>query len=337
MPARPRPSRRRVQTRLRTALADVRRRTRRGRARAFAPVGTSTSSGTTGRRRCWRPASGATPRCGASPSGSTAAQEGLEHPQVVELAAALTGYLEYAEAIRVADGDLPGEYRRRVDATARCAGRGAVRLRRARRRRVVARRDAAGARGAGAGSRALQRARDRRADPPRARRGQARRCSTRRSQEQRPTRNNIQGATVVGHGLRRFAHVRRAVGRAHRRPGPHHHAGPRPRAAQYVDLRPGPRDAARRRRSSRAVADLYWDGRRFVATTPQVTADMHSTMRGINAPWLIRRAAARRVAGSRGAAEAQGESIVERNVAESMTARLADRRREGRPPRCRTS
>jgi hypothetical protein len=46
-------------------------------------------------------------------------------------------------------------------------------------------------------------------------------------------------------------------------------------------------------------------------------------VRAISAPRLIRRAAARRVAGSRGAAEAQGEQIVEKNVAETMTARLA--------------
>ncbi|HMO87043.1 MAG TPA: hypothetical protein PKC18_19210, partial [Lacipirellulaceae bacterium] len=66
----------------------------------------------------------------------------------------------------------------------------------------------------------------------------------------------------------------------------------------------------------------YWNSGAFAATTPQVDARMHTTIRGVSAPWLIRRAATRRVQASRGSAQTEGARLVERSVAESMAPRL---------------
>jgi hypothetical protein len=201
---------------------------------------------------------------------------------------------------------------------------------------VVAGGDAAGARGGGGCPSALQRAAPEAVADVRARFsgpaiiGQIDRrlveaklaLFEETSQEQRPTRNNIQGATVVGTAFvdshtsgelweaPTDARVRIVTrGRVH--------------APRNTSTSGRVRVTSSSTTQFTAVAELYWDGRRFVATTPEVTANMNSTVRGISAPWLIRRAAGRRVAASRGAAEAQGESIVERSVAEALSARLA--------------
>jgi hypothetical protein len=70
-------------------------------------------------------------------------------------------------------------------------------------------------------------------------------------------------------------------------------------------------------------ADLFWNGERLAATAPQATANLRSTIKSIDAPRLIRRAAARRVSGSRASAEAEGESLIEKQATGDMSARLA--------------
>jgi hypothetical protein len=59
-------------------------------------------------------------------------------------------------------------------------------------------------------------------------------------------------------------------------------------------------------------------------TTPWATADMQSRIKGIDSPWLGRRVVARRVYGSRPAAQRQGEAIIEQQAAEAMAGKMAE-------------
>jgi hypothetical protein len=70
------------------------------------------------------------------------------------------------------------------------------------------------------------------------------------------------------------------------------------------------------------TSDLYFDGERFVMTPPQAHADTQSRIKSINAPRLIRRAAERRVQGSRAGAEREVESMIETEAIATITERM---------------
>jgi len=247
-------------------------------------------------------------------------QEGLEHPLVAELRDALAAYLEHDEAVRAAHGDLAGEYRRRLDELHRARSASPVDL--------TALESAAWWLAAmGQAQDELAQVRAQFSGPVLV--GQIGREAIEAkldefehsSQQTRQTHNNIAGANVVG----------TATVESHTIPA----LFDAPNEARLRVTSRGsvhaPHNLATSGRVSvssssdsqfTAVADIYWNGTTFAATPPQVSVDMHSTITGIDAPWLLRRAAARRVQGGRASAEAEGESIIRDEVAASMTERL---------------
>lgn len=249
-----------------------------------------------------------------------AAQLGLDDPRVVELRDAVAAYLDHEEAVRAAEGDLAGEYRRRIDELHRASAAKPVDF--------TALESAAWwltAMGQAPDELAAIQARFHGAAIV----GQIDRAAVEAkldafehsSQEQRKTRNQIQGATVVG----------TATVQSHTTP----ELFDAPGAARLRVVSRGTVNAPHNVATSgrvrvatsstsqfTATAEVYWDGRRFLATTPQVAVDMHSNVTSIDAPRHIRRAAARRVAGSRASGEAQGEAIIRESVAESMSEQL---------------
>jgi hypothetical protein len=70
------------------------------------------------------------------------------------------------------------------------------------------------------------------------------------------------------------------------------------------------------------TSDLYFDGERFAKTPPQAQANTQSRIKNINAPRLIRRAAERRVQGSRAGAEREVETMIETEAIATITERM---------------
>jgi hypothetical protein len=70
------------------------------------------------------------------------------------------------------------------------------------------------------------------------------------------------------------------------------------------------------------TSDLYFNGERFVMTPPHAQANTQSRIKSINAPRLIRRAAERRVQGSRAGAEREVESMIETEAIATITERM---------------
>jgi hypothetical protein len=250
-----------------------------------------------------------------------AAQEGLEHPLVVNLREALNEYLECDEAIRAARGDMNGEYHRRLAQLRKASSADSS---------PFAELEAAAwwLSATGQAPEALAEVRLRFSGP--AIIGQIHRdiveaklgAFESTAEERRSTRKQINGATVVGvanvqsHAAAELfdapSDIRLRVLARGDVDAPHN-----------VATSGRVRIATSSRATFTALADVYWDGRQFTSTDPQVTADLRSTIRGIDAPRLLRRAAARRAYGGRASAEAEAESLVERDVAASMSERLA--------------
>jgi hypothetical protein len=251
-----------------------------------------------------------------------AANDGFEHPHIVELRKALRAALDFEHAIADAGDSFAGrraaciaELQRSLTASA--PNYGAIE-------------DAAWWLAAtGQAPELLARARSRFSAPVII--GQLHRelietkldGFQKESHEVRATRNNIQGATVVGTATvnsRSTAELYDAPTDARLRVTA--------RGSVHAPRNTSTSGRVRVTSSSTSqftvTADLYWNGERFAMTEPHAVADLHSTIRGISAPRLFRRAAARRVYGSRASAEAQGESIVERQAAEAMSAQLAE-------------
>ena len=249
------------------------------------------------------------------------AEQGFEHPLVIALRNALTNYLHFEEAVAEAGGDLENHYRRHnADLESGLASGSAD----------YAQLEAAAWWLAAVGQ-----------TPPALAQARARyngsvivgqigrdvveaklKAFENNSSETRQTSNSIQGARVTG-----TAHVN---------------------SRAWAELANGPNDARVRvttsgevwspnntSRSGRvrvsssassqftAVADVYWNGQKFLMTTPRATADMQSRIKGIDSPWFGRRIVARRVYGSRASAQRQGEALIEQQAAEAMSARLA--------------
>jgi hypothetical protein len=142
------------------------------------------------------------------------------------------------------------------------------------------------------------------------------------SRQQRTNRHRIQGATVVGTSNVASRTVAQLLDRSDEArlrivTTGHVHAPHNVASTDRV------RVASSSTGQFTVSADLFWNGERLVATAPQATADLRSTIKSIDAPRLIRRAAARRVAGSRASAEAEGASLIEEQAARDMSARLA--------------
>jgi hypothetical protein len=142
------------------------------------------------------------------------------------------------------------------------------------------------------------------------------------SRQQRNNRHRIQGATVVGTShvtSRTAAQLRESpdearlqvvtTGRVH---APHNVASSG--RVQVTSSSTG---------LFTVLTDLFWNGERLVATAPQASASVNSTINRIDAPRLLRRAAARRVSSSRAGAEAEGASLIEQQAVQDMSARLA--------------
>ena len=249
------------------------------------------------------------------------AEQGFENPLVVDFRTALTNYLTFDAAVREANGDLEGEFRRRAE-----------RLRRAIEAESLDFTELEAAAWWLAATRqapaALAQVRARYDQP-------AIVVSVHRelveakldqfqgaSREQRPTRHRIQGTTVVGTAsvtthttaelLDLPAEARLRVESTGSVQSPHNMANSgRVRVASSSNSR------------FSVSAEVYFDGEHFAATAPQATADVRSTIKRIDAPLLIRRAAARRVQGSRTAGESEGESLIEREAAAAMSMKLA--------------
>jgi hypothetical protein len=141
------------------------------------------------------------------------------------------------------------------------------------------------------------------------------------SRQQRNSRHHIQGATVVGTShvashtaaqLRESPDEARlrivTTGRIH---APHNVA-----SSGRVQV------ASSSTGRFTVSADLFWNGERLVATAPQASASVNSTIKRIDAPRLLRRAAARRVSSSRAGAEEEGATLIEQQAVHDMGARL---------------
>lgn len=142
------------------------------------------------------------------------------------------------------------------------------------------------------------------------------------SSEVRPTSQSVQGATVRGMATVESNTTARLLD------------GPgevrlRVSTRGSVDAPHNVANAGRVRVASSAssqftvTADVYWNGEKLTATRPRAAADTRSRIKHISAPLLVRRAAARRVNGSRASAEAAGSSRIEREAAAAMSDQLA--------------
>lgn len=248
------------------------------------------------------------------------AKDGFDNPAIVELRTALTEYINLDEAVVAARNDLAGEYQRQIDRLHRAAS--------------TQPHDYAELEGAawwltatGQAPELLAQLRSQFHAPTIVMQYHRQLLEEkidgfeRSSEEQRQNRNNIQGATVVGTSTVKSHTTAELV--------------ETPDSARLRVTTRGTVESPNNRstkgnvqvRSSAnteftATAEIYWDGGKFVATKPQATADTTTRIRSVDAPALIRRGAKRRIAQSRGSAEAQAEKIIERQVAESMTERL---------------
>lgn len=70
------------------------------------------------------------------------------------------------------------------------------------------------------------------------------------------------------------------------------------------------------------VAELFFDGRQFVLTDPETTAETTTTVKRVTAPQMIRYAAEKRVTENQPTVEAEVEEIIKREVAEGMRAQV---------------
>ncbi len=251
-----------------------------------------------------------------------AAADGFEHPRIGELRKALRAALDFEHAVAEAGDDFAGRRARCVAELERSLTASAP--------NYAAIEDAAWWLAAtGQAPELLARVRSRYSAPVII--GQLHReiietkldGFQKESHETRSTRNNIQGATVVGTATvdsRSTAELYDAPTDARLRVTA--------RGSVHAPRNTSTSGRVRVTSSSTSqftvTADLYWNGERFAMTEPHAVADLQSTIRGISAPRLLRRAAARRVYGSRASAEAQAESLIERQAAESMSAQLAE-------------
>jgi hypothetical protein len=250
-----------------------------------------------------------------------AARDGFEHPLLVAMRKPLSDYVTFEEAVAAAHGDLAGEYRRRLDQLQQAA--------------AATPPDRAALEEAAWWLSILRQAPTelaavRRRFPQPTIVVQVHRdlvenklaTFERTSQEQRTTRRQIQGATVAGQSLvvsHTTAELVDDAAEARLRITTHGAVA----APHNVSTANRVRVVSSSHADFTVTAEVYWDGQRFTHTPPQASAAMRTTIRGISAPRLLRRAAERRVDASRGAAQAEGESLIEREAVEAMTARLA--------------
>jgi hypothetical protein len=248
------------------------------------------------------------------------AEQGFENPWIVELRASLTDYLTFEEALRESHGDPQTEFHSRVHSLSRVAESNPL---------DYAELESAAwwlaaTRQAPAVLTKVRSAYSRPAIVLQVHRDLIEAKLDQFEQESRHRRTNrhrIQGANVVGTAnvaSRTAAHLLDlpnearlrivTTGRVH---APHNVA-----TADRV------RVASSSTAQFTVSADLFWNGERLAATAPQATANLRSTVKSIDAPRLIRRAAARRVAGSRASVEAEGESLIEEQAKRDMSARL---------------
>ena len=249
-----------------------------------------------------------------------AAKAGFENPLILDLRQALTDCAVFDEAVLEANGNIEREFQRRFDGLNRAAASDPL---------DFAALEAAAwwLAATGQAPDALARVRAQFSAPVfvvqvhRELVENKLKQFERTSREERTTRHQIQGATVVG-----AASVQsRTTAALLDAP-----TDVRVRVTTVGTLE-APRNVATSGRvrvnsSSHgqftAVADLYWNGERFAVTAPRATAQVQSAVTGISAPWLLRRAAARRVNSSRGAAEAESRTIIAREAEAAMAERL---------------
>jgi hypothetical protein len=249
-----------------------------------------------------------------------APHDGFEHANIRNLRAALADYLTFEAAIAAARGDLAGEYDRRIAQLSRAATAQPLdfaELEEAAWWLAVTRQAPA----------ELAALRAEFNQPPiilqvhRDLVEEKLNAFERTAHEQRDARQSIQGATVVGTAnvsSHTVASLLDAPGEARLRVVTRGAVA----APHNVAFSGRVRVASSSNSQFTVTADIYWNGERFVAAAPQASADMHTRVKSIDAPMLIRRAAQRRVSASRGSAQAEAESNVERQAVESMTEHL---------------
>jgi hypothetical protein len=248
------------------------------------------------------------------------AKDGFDNPRIVELRTALTEYINLDEAVRAARNHLAGVYQRQIE-----------RLRQA---TSTQPHDYAELEGAawwltatGQAPELVAQLRSQFHAPTivmqyhREMLEEKLDTFERTSEERRQTRNTIQKATVVGTSTVRSRTTAELVD-----------AGDSARlrvttsgtveSPNNRSTRGNIRVNSASKTEFTATAEIYWDGTKFVATEPQATADTRTRIRRVDAPALVRGGAIRRVNASRPAAENQAESIIEREVIDSMTERL---------------
>jgi hypothetical protein len=249
-----------------------------------------------------------------------AVKEGFEHPRIRGLQTAATRYVTIEQAVADARGNLAGEFQRRVAELRQAATSSPLDF-------AALEAAAAWLQATGQAPAELAQLQSQFHEPlivGLVHRGLVEdKLSTfeRTSREQRSTRQQIQGAAVVGTATVDSRTTASLVEDA---------ADARLRIVTRGSVS-APRNVSQSGRvrvvsssSSQftVTADIFWDGKQFVATNPNATADLRSRIRGIDAPRLVRRAAERRVYAARGSAQAEAESLVERQAEESMAERL---------------
>jgi hypothetical protein len=250
-----------------------------------------------------------------------AAKDGFENSQIVALRDALSDLVTLEDALAAARGDLAGEYQRRLAMLHEAAGAPTLdfaKLEEAAWWLAVTRQAPA----------ELKRLRAEFNQPVIV--FQVHRdlvesklaTFERTSQEQRPTRQRIQGATVVGTAS---VDSRTTAALVEDAPDVRLRIITRGEVVAPHNVTNSGRVSVSSSSNSQFTvsAEVYWDGERFAATEPHATADMQTAIKSISAPRLIRRAAERRIRASRGAAQAEAETLVARQAEESMAPRLA--------------
>lgn len=249
-----------------------------------------------------------------------APKDGFEHPRIVTLRSAVNAYANFNHAVAVADDDMVGELNRRLaelrraavdptadEAVAEAAWWLAV-TRQAPNELATLRRTFSHP------PIILQAHRDLVADKLHK--------FQRTSSEQRQQRRVIQGATVVGPSnieTTTTASLVESPSDARLRiltrgsvTAPHNIAtNGRVRVASASNA------------EFTAAADIYFEDGMFLATEPQADAQIRTHVKSIDAPLGFRRAAERRVAASRGPAQNQAKSTIERETKERMHQQLA--------------
>lgn len=250
-----------------------------------------------------------------------AASDGFENEAIAAVRWAMIDYLDLAEAVRVAEGDLAGEYARRENGL-----REALRSDDPDYRQIEE--SVWWLSATGQADALLQQVRSRFSGPAIV--GQIHRELVeeklekfhRETRESRVARNRIQGTTVTGETT---SHARTTAQLVE--------GGPPARvrvvtegnlvAPRNVSSSGRVRVVSSSHSDFRVVSELYWDGARVTMTPPVAEADTEATIRNIDAPPLLRRAARRRVQQKRGAAQAQAEKLIETEAAAEMQAKLA--------------